>query len=592
MNGQRLATRSGPRGDPRIGTAGGGRRGGPRPVSLVGAALRRQYLGPMAEFIHQDLLPLGEDATPYRLLTTEGVSTIDTTMGPFLTVEHEALRLLTAEAMREIAHFLRPGHLAQLSSILDDPEASGNDRFVALDLLRNANIAAGGVLPSCQDTGTAIVKGKKGQFVMTGGGDEAAIARGIFDTYQTSNLRYSQMAPLDMYREQNTGTNLPAEIEIAAVDGSAYKLLFMAKGGGSANKSYLFQETKALLNPQSLLDFVAAKMDLLGTSACPPYHLALVVGGTSAEYALKTAKLASARYLDTLPTSGNTLGRGFRDLDLELEILKVSQQSGIGAQFGGKYFCHDVRVVRLPRHGASCPVAIAVSCSADRQALGKITSDGVFLEQLEHDPAQYLPEVTDAHLDDDVVRIDLTRPMAEIRAELSRLPVKTRVSLTGPMIVARDIAHAKLKERIDAGEGLPQYMLDHCVYYAGPAKTPEGYASGSFGPTTAGRMDSYVDLFQEHGGSLVMLAKGNRSRAVTEACQRHGGFYLGSIGGPAARLALDCIRKVEVLEYPELGMEAVWRIEVEDFPAFVVVDDKGNDFFEEVAKSRPVTIGR
>ncbi len=466
----------------------------------------------MAEFTHQDLLPLGEDATPYRLLTTEGVSTVETPLGSFLEVEHEALRLLTAEAMREIAHFLRPGHLAQLSSILDDPEASGNDRFVALDLLRNANIAAGGVLPSCQDTGTAIVKAKKGQFVMTGGGDEAAIARGIFDTYQTSNLRYSQMAPLDMYREQNTGTNLPAEIEIAAVDGSAYKLLFMAKGGGSANKSYLFQETKALLNPQSLLDFVAAKMDLLGTSACPPYHLALVVGGTSAEYALKTAKLASARYLDTLPTSGNALGRGFRDLDLELEILKVSQQSGIGAQFGGKYFCHDVRVVRLPRHGASCPVAIAVSCSADRQALGKITSDGVFLEQLEHDPAQYLPEVTDAHLDDDVVRIDLTRPMAEIRAELSRLPVKTRVSLTGPMIVARDIAHAKLKERIDAGEGLPQYMLDHCVYYAGPAKTPEGYASGSFGPTTAGRMDSYVDLFQQHGGSLVMLAKGNRSR--------------------------------------------------------------------------------
>ncbi|MCU0310484.1 MAG: fumarate hydratase [Acidimicrobiales bacterium] len=546
----------------------------------------------MAEFTHQDLLPLGQDTTPYRLLTTEGVATVDTPLGPFLQVDHEALTLLTAEAMREIAHFLRPGHLAQLSSILDDPEASGNDRFVALDLLRNANIAAGGVLPSCQDTGTAIVKGKKGQFVMTGGGDEAAIARGVFDTYQTSNLRYSQMAPLDMYREQNTGTNLPAEIEIAAVDGSEYKLLFMAKGGGSANKSYLFQETKALLNPRSLLEFVATKMDLLGTSACPPYHLALVVGGTSAEYALKTAKLASARYLDSLPTTGNELGRGFRDLDLELEILKVSQQSGIGAQFGGKYFCHDVRVIRLPRHGASCPVAIAVSCSADRQALGRITADGVFLEQLEHDPAQYLPEVTDEHLDDDVVRIDLTRPMAEIRSELSRLPVKTRVSLTGPMIVARDIAHAKLKERIDAGEGLPQYMLDHCVYYAGPAKTPDGYASGSFGPTTAGRMDSYVDLFQEHGGSLVMLAKGNRSRAVTEACARHGGFYLGSIGGPAARLALDCIRKVEVLEYPELGMEAVWRIEVEDFPAFVVVDDKGNDFFEEVAKSRPVTLSR
>jgi fumarate hydratase class I len=546
----------------------------------------------MPEFTHQDLLPLGEDTTPYRLLTTDGVSTFDTPAGTFLRVEPEVLTKLTAEAMREIAHFLRPGHLAQLASILDDPEASGNDRFVALDLLRNANIAAGGVLPSCQDTGTALVKGKKGQFVFTGGGDEAAIARGVFDTYQTSNLRYSQMAPLDMYREVNTGTNLPAEIEIASVDGDAYKLLFMAKGGGSANKSYLFQETKALLNPQSLLAFVAAKMDLLGTSACPPYHLAVVIGGTSAEHTLKTAKLASARYLDSLPTTGNELGRGFRDLELEMEILKVSQQSGIGAQFGGKYFCHDVRVIRLPRHGASCPVAIAVSCSADRQALGKITAEGVFLEQLEHDPAQYLPEITDAHLDDDVVHIDLTRPMTEIRAELSKLPVKTRVSLTGPMIVARDIAHAKLKERIDAGEGLPQYLKDHCVYYAGPAKTPEGYASGSFGPTTAGRMDSYVDQFQENGGSLVMLAKGNRSKAVTDACRRHGGFYLGSIGGPAARLAQDCIRKVEVLEYPELGMEAVWRIEVEDFPAFVVVDDKGNDFFEEVAKSRPVSLTR
>ncbi|MCD9622975.1 fumarate hydratase [Rhabdothermincola salaria] len=546
----------------------------------------------MAEFAHQDLLPLGEDTTPYRLLTAEGVSTVETPLGPFLQVDHEAIRLLTAEAMREIAHFLRPGHLAQLASILDDPEASGNDRFVALDLLRNANIAAGGVLPSCQDTGTAIVKGKKGQFVVTAGGDEAAISRGIFDTYQTSNLRYSQMAPLDMYREVNTGTNLPAEIEIAAVDGDAYKFLFMAKGGGSANKSYLFQETKALLNPHSLLDFVAAKMDLLGTSACPPYHLAVVVGGTSAELALKTAKLASARYLDSLPTSGNDLGRGFRDLELEGEILKVSQESGIGAQFGGKYFCHDVRVVRLPRHGASCPVAIAVSCSADRQALGKITAEGVFLEQLEHDPARFLPEITDEHLDDDVVHIDLNRPMDEIRAALSKLPVKTRVSLTGPVIVARDIAHAKLKERIDAGEGLPQYMKDHAVYYAGPAKTPEGLASGSFGPTTAGRMDSYVDLFQQHGGSYVMLAKGNRSKAVTEACARHGGFYLGSIGGPAARLAQDCIRKVEVLEYPELGMEAVWRIEVEDFPAFVVVDDKGNDFFEEVVKSRPVTLTR
>ena len=544
----------------------------------------------MPEFAYQDLLPLGADETPYRLLTTEGVSTVETEVGTFLKVEPEALSLLAREAMFEIAHFLRPGHLAQLRGILDDPEASGNDRFVALDLLQNANIAAGGVLPSCQDTGTALVKGKKGQFVLTSGADEAALAKGIYDTYLSDNLRYSQMAPLDMYREVNTGTNLPAEIEINAVDGSAYKFLFMAKGGGSANKSYLFQETKALLNPSSLLEFVAQKMDLLGTSACPPYHLAVVIGGTSAEFTLKTAKLASARYLDSLPLEGNDLGRGFRDVELENAILKVSQESGLGAQFGGKYFCHDVRVVRLPRHGASCPVAIAVSCSADRQAMGKITAEGVFLEQLEHDPAQYLPEVTDDHLDDDVVRIDLNQPMDEIRATLSKLPVKTRVSLNGPVIVARDIAHAKLKERIDAGEGLPQYMKDHAVYYAGPAKTPEGMASGSFGPTTAGRMDSYVDLFQQHGGSYVMLAKGNRSRAVTEACARHGGFYLGSIGGPAARLAQDCITSVEVLEYPELGMEAVWKIEVRDFPAFVVVDDKGNDFFEEVAKSRPVTL--
>jgi fumarate hydratase class I len=544
----------------------------------------------MPEFAFQDLLPLGADDTPYRLLTSEGVSTVETEVGTFLKVEHEALTLLAREAMFEIAHYLRPGHLAQLRGILDDPEASGNDRFVALDLLKNANIAAGGVLPSCQDTGTALVKGKKGQFVLTGGGDEAALARGIYDTYVSDNLRYSQMAPLDMYREVNTGTNLPAEIEISAVDGSAYKLLFMAKGGGSANKSYLFQETKALLNPASLLEFVAQKMDLLGTSACPPYHLALVVGGTSAELALKTAKLASARYLDSLPLEGNELGRGFRDVELENAILKVSQESGIGAQFGGKYFCHDVRVIRLPRHGASCPVAIAVSCSADRQALGKITAEGVFLEQLEHDPAQFLPEVTDDHFDDTAVKIDLNQAMDAIRAQLSQLPVKTRVELTGPVIVARDIAHAKLKERIDAGEGLPQYLKDHAVYYAGPAKTPEGMASGSFGPTTAGRMDSYVDLFQQHGGSYVMLAKGNRSKAVTEACARHGGFYLGSIGGPAARLAQDCIRSVQVLEYPELGMEAVWKIEVEDFPAFVVVDDKGNDFFEEVARSRPVTL--
>ncbi|MEI7623959.1 MAG: fumarate hydratase [Actinomycetes bacterium] len=545
----------------------------------------------MTEFVHQELLPLGPDTTEYRLLTTEGVETVETEVGTFLRVSDEAITTLTSAAMFEIAHFLRTPHLAQLAKILDDPEASGNDRFVALDLLRNASIAAGGILPGCQDTGTAIVKAKKGQFVLTGGLDEAAISRGVFDTYATDNLRYSQMAPLDMYREINTGTNLPAEIEIAAVTGDAYKFFFMAKGGGSANKSYLFQETKAVLNPTALLKFIAEKMDLLGTSACPPYHLAVVVGGTSAEFALKTAKMASTKYLDALPLEGNEFGQGFRDVELEAEFLKVSQQSGIGAQFGGKYFCHDVRVVRLPRHGASCPVAIAVSCAADRQALGKITSEGIFLEQLEHDPAQFLPEVTDSILGGDVVAIDLNRPMSEIREMLSKLPIKTRLSLSGPMVVARDIAHAKLKERLDAGEGLPQYLKDHCVYYAGPAKTPEGYASGSFGPTTAGRMDSYVDLFQENGGSFVMLAKGNRSKAVTDACNRHGGFYLGSIGGPAARLAQECIRSVEVLEYPELGMEAVWKIEVEDFPAFVVVDDKGNDFFEDVMKSRPVTLG-
>ncbi len=558
----------------------------------MATALAAGTVAAMAEFEFQDQLPLGHDDTPYRLITTEGVGTIEAAGHRFLTVEPEALTRLTAEAMRDIAHLLRPGHLQQLASILDDPEASDNDRFVALDLLKNASIAAGGVLPSCQDTGTAIVMGKKGQYVLTGGRDEEAIAKGVWSTYQTSNLRYSQMAPITMYDERNTGNNLPAQIELYATDGDAYKFLFMAKGGGSANKSYLFQETKALLNPDSLVRWIDEKIRTLGTAACPPYHLAIVIGGTSAEYALKTAKYASAHYLDTLPTSGNELGRGFRDLALEAEVLGVSQRNGIGAQFGGKYFCHDVRIIRLARHGASCPVAIAVSCSADRQALGKITAEGVFLEQLETDPAHYLPVVTDEHLGGDVVRIDLTRPMNEIRAELSKLPVKTRVSLTGPMVVARDIAHAKLQERLDQGEGLPPYMKDHCVYYAGPAKTPAGYASGSFGPTTAGRMDSYVDAFQAAGGSLVMLAKGNRSRAVTDACQAHGGFYLGSIGGPAARLAQDCIRKVEVLEYPELGMEAVWRIEVEDFPAFVVVDDKGNDFFDLVAKSAPVALRR
>ncbi|MBU6226124.1 MAG: fumarate hydratase, partial [Acidobacteria bacterium] len=475
----------------------------------------------------------------------------------------------------------------QLRNILDDPEASDNDRFVALDLLKNASIAAGGILPMCQDTGTAIVKGKKGQFVFTGGGDEEAIAKGVYDTYLTSNLRYSQMAALNMYDEVNTGNNLPAEIKISAIDGNEYKFLFMAKGGGSANKSYLFQETKALLNEKNLLPWLFEKMKTLGTAACPPYHLAVVIGGTSAELAVETAKLASARYLDALPTSGSKTGHAFRDLDLEAKVLKLAQDTGIGAQFGGKYFCHDVRIIRLPRHGASCPVAFAVSCSADRQALGKITANGVFIEELETDPARFLPEVTHDELDGEVVNIDLTRPMSEIRETLSKYPVKTRVMLTGPMVVARDIAHAKIKERLDSGGGMPEYLKDYCVYYAGPAKTPDGMASGSFGPTTAGRMDSYVDEFQAAGGSMVMLAKGNRSRQVTDACKKHGGFYLGSIGGPAARLALDCITKVEVLEYPELGMEAVWKIEVQDFPAFIVVDDKGNDFFDLVNKPMP-----
>jgi fumarate hydratase, class I len=555
----------------------------------------------MPEFAFTELLPLGPDTTPYRLVTTDGVTTVDTPLGPFLKVDPAAITLLTREAMRDIAHFLRPGHLQQLRNILDDPEASDNDRFVALDLLKNANISAGGVLPMCQDTGTAIVKAKKGQFVITSsdqqaGGDEEAIARGVYETYLTSNLRYSQMAPITMYEEQNTGNNLPAEIKISAIDGDVYKFLFMAKGGGSANKSYLFQETKALLNEKALLPWLFEKMKTLGTAACPPYHLAVVIGGTSAEFAVETAKLASTRYLDSLPTKGSILGHAFRDIELEAKVLALSQETGIGAQFGGKYFCHDVRIIRLPRHGASCPVGMAVSCSADRQALGKITREGVFLEQLETDPARFLPDVEHSHLDalageaagNEVVQIDLTRPMDEIRATLSKYPVKTRVMLTGPMVVARDIAHAKLKERLDAGDGLPKYMKDHCVYYAGPAKTPEGMASGSFGPTTAGRMDSYVDEFQAAGGSFVMLAKGNRSRQVTDACKTYGGFYLGSIGGPAARLAQDCITKVEVLEYAELGMEAVWRIEVHDFPAFIVVDDKGNDFFDLVNRPFPI----
>lgn len=538
----------------------------------------------MADFDFTEIFPLGPDTTTYRSLGNEGVSTFETPAGTFLRVEPSAITLLTSTAMRDIAHLLRASHLQQLANILDDPEASDNDRFVALDLLKNASIAAGGILPMCQDTGTAIVKGKKGQFVFTGGGDEEAIARGVYNTYLTSNLRYSQMAPLNMYDEVNTGNNLPAEIKISAVDGDAYKFLFMAKGGGSANKSYLFQETKALLNEKALLPWLFDKMKTLGTAACPPYHLAVVIGGTSAESAVETAKLASAHYLDALPTAGSALGHAFRDVELEQKVLKLAQQTGIGAQFGGKYFCHDVRVVRLPRHGASCPVAFAVSCSADRQAVGKITAKGIFLEELETDPARFLPEITEDQLASEVVQIDLTQPMSDIRKKLSQYPVKTRVMLTGPMVVARDIAHAKMKERIDAGGGMPQYMKDFCVYYAGPAKTPTGMASGSFGPTTAGRMDSYVDEFQAQGGSFIMLAKGNRSAQVTNACKKHGGFYLGSIGGPAARLAQDCITKVEVLEYAELGMEAVWKIEVKDFPAFIVVDDKGNDFFDLVNK--------
>ncbi|MBQ0987696.1 fumarate hydratase [Streptomyces sp. F63] len=547
----------------------------------------------MPEFAYTDLLPLGEDTTPYRLVTSEGVSTVEADGRTFLKVEPEALRKLATEAMHDISHYLRPAHLAQLRRILDDPEASPNDRFVALDLLKNANIAAAGVLPMCQDTGTAIVMGKRGQNVLTSGRDEEALSRGIYDAYTQLNLRYSQMAPLTMWEEKNTGSNLPAQIELYATDGGAYKFLFMAKGGGSANKSFLYQETKAVLNEKSMMRFLEEKIRSLGTAACPPYHLAIVVGGTSAEYALKTAKYASAHYLDELPSSGSPTGHGFRDKELEEKVFELTQKIGIGAQFGGKYFCHDVRVVRLPRHGASCPVAIAVSCSADRQAVAKITAEGVFLEQLETDPARFLPDTTEEQLTEGAgpdlaaVRIDLRRPMDEILAELTKHPVKTRLSLTGTLVVARDIAHAKIKERLDAGEEMPQYLKDHPVYYAGPAKTPEGYASGSFGPTTAGRMDAYVEQFQAAGGSKVMLAKGNRSRQVTDACAAHGGFYLGSIGGPAARLAQDCIKKVEVLEYEELGMEAVWKIEVEDFPAFIVVDDKGNDFFADPAPEQP-----
>jgi fumarate hydratase class I len=551
-----------------------------------------------ADFTYVDLLPIGPDQTEYRLLTTEGVSTVEGPGGrTFLQVAPTALRTLTETAMHDIAHFLRPAHLTQLRRIIDDPEASNNDKFVALDLLKNANIAAGGVLPMCQDTGTALVMGKRGQHVLTAGDDERAIAGGVYDAYTRLNLRYSQMAPITTWEEKNTGSNLPAQIELYAdtAEGheTAYKFLFMAKGGGSANKSFLYQETKAVLNPERMLAFLDEKLRSLGTSACPPYHLAVVIGGTSAEFALKTAKYASAKYLDELPREGSVAAHGFRDTELEEQVLELTRNFGIGAQFGGKYFCHDVRVIRLPRHGASLPIAIAVSCSADRQALGKITPEGVFIEVLERDPARFLPETTNEHLEDerdDVVRIDLNRPMDEIRQELTKYPVKTRLSLSGPLVVARDIAHAKIKERLDSGDGMPQYLKDHAVYYAGPAKTPEGYASGSFGPTTAGRMDSYVEQFQAAGGSMVMLAKGNRSTQVTDACHAHGGFYLGSIGGPAARLAQDCIKSVEVLEYPELGMEAVWKIEVEDFPAFIVVDDKGNDFFASTIKPMAMSI--
>jgi fumarate hydratase class I len=533
--------------------------------------------------MYADMFPLSADDTPYTKLSSEHVGVAAVQGKELITVAPEALTLLSREAFCQISHLLRPAHLKQLRTILDDPEASSNDKFVALDLLMNANIAAGMVLPMCQDTGTAVIMGKKGQQIWTGADDAAALTKGVASAYTELNLRYSQVSPLDMFEEVNTGNNLPAQIDLYATEGDAYKFLFMAKGGGSANKTFLYQQTKALLNPESLMKFCDAQIRTLGTAACPPYHLAIVIGGTSAELNLKTVKLASAKYLDHLPTSGGKYGHAFRDLEMEAKIHLLTQRMGIGAQFGGKYFCHDVRVIRLPRHGASCPVGIGVSCSADRQAKGKITRDGIYLETLEKDPAQYLPEVDHKQLAGDVVRIDLNQPMDQIRKILSQYPVKTRIALNGPMIVARDIAHAKLKERIDRGEGLPQYFKDHPVYYAGPAKTPEGYPSGSFGPTTAGRMDSYVDLFQSHGASMVMVAKGNRAKVVTDACKTHGGFYLGSVGGAAAGLAQHHIKKVEVLEYPELGMEAIWRIEVKDFPAFIIVDDKGNDFYADIS---------
>ncbi len=542
----------------------------------------------MAEFHHQPIFDLGDDPTEYRLITTDGISTSEHGGRTFLEVDSKALTRVAEEAMSDVSYFLRTAHLASLSSILDDPEASENDRFVALELLKNANVASGGVLPMCQDTGTAIIVGHKGQHVLTDGNDAESLSRGIFQTYQGDNLRYSQMAPLSTYEETNTATNLPAQIELYAEEGDEYEFVFLAKGGGSANKSFLFQQTRAVLNPDSLLDFVDETMRSLGTAACPPYHLAVVIGGTSAEFCLKTVKLASAKELDQLPTEGNEYGRAFRDSELEEQILELSRHTGIGAQFGGKYFCHDVRVVRLPRHGASLPIGVGVSCSADRQIKAKINAEGVWLEKLERDPARFLPELESVDIPGDMIEIDLNEPMADILAELGKHPIKTRLSLTGTLVVARDIAHAKIKERLDTGDPMPQYMQEYPVYYAGPAKTPEGMASGSFGPTTAGRMDSYVEQFQAAGGSMVMLAKGNRSKQVTDACNKHGGFYLGSIGGPAAILAQDSIKEVEVLEYPELGMEAIWRIEVENFPAFIVVDDKGNDFFQALEDTAPV----
>ena len=545
------------------------------------------------DFSYSDLLPLGKDSTKYRNLGTAGISTEKIGNREILTISPEAIEALTSTAMHDISHYLRTAHLEQLASILKDPESSPNDRFVALDLLKNANISASGILPMCQDTGTALVMAKKGQNVFTQSKDEEVISKGIYNAFTTLNLRYSQLAPVTTWEEKNTGNNLPAQIEIMADSDhpDEYNFLFIAKGGGSANKSFLYQETKAVLNPASFMTWLDEKLRSIGTAACPPYHLAIVIGGTSAEHTLKTAKLASTHYLDSLPTSGDAkTGHGFRDIELEKQVLELTRTLGIGAQFGGKYFCHDVRVVRLPRHGASLPIAIAVSCSADRQAKAKITKEGVFIEEMERDPARFLPDTQDDHLSDGVVNIDLNQPMEKIRAELSKHPVKTRLSLSGTLVVARDLAHAKIKEAMDAGAPMPSYLKDFAVYYAGPAKTPAGYASGSFGPTTAGRMDSYVEYFQSRGGSFVMLAKGNRSLPVTNACKEHGGFYLGSIGGPAARLAQDCIKKVEVLDYEELGMEAVWKIDVVDFPAFIVVDDKGNDFFAETSK--PLTIGK